>query len=327
MRTLFLCVRRIFVAILIFIALAWVIIPREPVDREISFDASLLGGDLDVYLAEQEAQFSDITNGVEKRIVWSGEPGEIADVAILYIHGYSATSEEIRPVPDILAENLNANLFYTRLTGHGRTGPAMAEAEAGDWIEDMAEAVAIGKRIGREIIVVSTSTGGTVSAIAATHPKLRDEIKGIAFISPNFQIKSKAAIILTWPLVRYWAPILVGPERSFEPINDGQAKYWTTRYPTTSVMPMAALVAHADGLDFGDVSIPALFMFSDDDAVVSAEKTREISLRWGGPVQTELAELGPGDDPFNHVIAGDILSPGQTAKAADILTDWVRNLD
>lgn len=327
MKTFLLILRRILVAIVIFVALAWVIIPREPVDRDISFDSSVLGSDLDVYLAQSEANYSDITPGVAKQIIWADTPGAQTDIAIVYVHGYSATSQEIRPVPDILARNLNANLFFTRLAGHGRTGPAMADATAGDWIEDMAEALAIGRRIGREVIVLSTSTGGTVSAIAATDPQLRDGIKGIAFISPNFQIKNKAAIILTWPLVRYWAPMLVGPERSFEPINEGQATYWTTRYPTVAVMPMAALVAHADALDYSDVSIPALFMFSDKDAVVSAEKTREISLRWGGEVQTELVNLQEGDDPFHHVIAGDILSPGNTQNAAEILTRWAKGLN
>jgi esterase/lipase len=315
------------VSILIFIALAWIIIPREPVDREISFDPSVLGSDLDQYLAESEAKFPGVTSGVEKQIIWAGEAGKQTDVAVVYVHGYSATSQEIRPVPDVMAKNLNANLFYTRLTGHGRSGPAMAEAAAGDWLEDVAEALAIGARIGRKVLVISTSTGGTVSAIAATHPDLRAGIEGIAFISPNFEIKSKAAIVLTWPLVRYWLPMLVGPERSFEPINAGQAKYWTTRYPTTSVMPMAALVAHADAQDYGEVDITALFMFSDSDAVVSAEKTREIALRWGGKVQMELVELGTGDDPFNHVIAGDILSPGNTVQAAQILTKWAGSFD
>jgi alpha-beta hydrolase superfamily lysophospholipase len=296
------------------------------VDREISFDQSTIGDDLPAYLRASEAQFDDITPGVEKQIVWAGDVGAQTDLAVVYIHGYSATSEEIRPVPDLVAKALGANLYFTRLRGHGRSGPAMVEAEAGDWIEDMAEAIAIGRRIGREVIALSTSTGGTISAIAATDPSLADGIKGITFISPNFRIKNHAAVILTWPLVRYWAPVLVGPERSFEPINDGQRKYWTTRYPTKAVMPMAALVAHADAQNYSDVKVPALFMFSDADAVVSSEKTREMALRWGGDTTVSVVALGPGDDPFNHVIAGDILSPGQTEETVVTILEWVKGL-
>ena len=327
MKAMIAWIGRFLLKLAILIAIAWFVIPREPVDREISFDKNALGDDLDVYLAEVEAPFDDITPGVAKQIVWDGEPGAQTDFAVLYIHGYSATSEEIRPVPDKVAQELGANLYFTRLRGHGRTGAAMAEAEAGGWLEDMAEAIAIGRRIGREIIVLSTSTGGTVSAIAATDPALVEGIKGIAFISPNFRIKSKAAVILTWPLVRYWAPVLVGPERSFEPMNEGQRTYWTTRYPTVSVMPMAALVAHADKLDYSDVTVPALFMISDDDAVVSAEKNRQMALRWGGETTLKIVELAEGDDPFNHVIAGNIMSPGQTDQAINDILEWVRGLE
>ncbi|KZL20096.1 hypothetical protein PsAD2_01582 [Pseudovibrio axinellae] len=59
---------------------------------------------------------------------------------------------------------MEANLYYTRLTGHDRTGEALAEATLYDRINDLAEAVEIGRQIGEKIIIVSTSTGATLSA-------------------------------------------------------------------------------------------------------------------------------------------------------------------
>ncbi|MDD4273595.1 MAG: hypothetical protein PHG14_07705 [Desulfobacter postgatei] len=38
----------------------------------------------------------------------------------VYIHGFSATRKETAPLSDLVAKTLNANLFYTRLSGHGR---------------------------------------------------------------------------------------------------------------------------------------------------------------------------------------------------------------
>lgn len=326
MKTIFKWLGKTVILLIIILALAWIVVPGESVDKDISFEDSQLDGDLDVYLSKQEALFDDVTQGVEKRIVWASDPGKQTDLAIVYIHGFSATSEEIRPVPDRVAESLGANLYFTRLRGHGRSGIAMTEAAAGDWLEDMAEAMAIGRRIGKEVVVLTTSTGGTISAIAATEPRLRERMKGIVFVSPNFRIKNPAAVILTWPLVRYWAPMLVGSERSFEPINEGQRKFWTTRYPTVAVLPMAALVAHADTLDYSSVDVPALFMFSDEDAVVSAQKTREIALEWGGEAELKIVTLGAGDDPFNHVIAGDIMSPGQNDKVINDILNWIKGL-
>jgi hypothetical protein len=45
--------------------------------------------------------------------------------------------------------NLGANLYFARLKGHGRSGDAMLEGSVQAWVDDFAEAVAIGRRLGR----------------------------------------------------------------------------------------------------------------------------------------------------------------------------------
>ncbi|WP_425041299.1 alpha/beta hydrolase [Primorskyibacter sp. S187A] len=300
--------------------------PREPVVTEVSFDADAIGEDLDAYLAAQEARFPDITPGTEKRVLWAGEPGHQTDLAVLYVHGFSATSEEIRPVPDRVAEALGANLVFTRLTGHGRSGAAMADTSLEAWMNDLAEALAVARRAGREVIVLSTSTGATLATIGALDPTLQEGIKGQVFISPNFGINSPAAVILTWPGVRWWGPLVAGAERSFTPQNDDHARYWSTRYPTVALMPMAAAVRHARALDVSAITQPLLAMFSDEDRVVSPDATRAVATLWGGEVRREIVRLGDGDDPYNHVIAGDILSPGQTDKTVTVILDWIAGL-
>ena len=57
----------------------------------------------------------------------------------------------MRPLPDKVAAALGANLFYTRLTGHGQDGAAMAEGSVNAWINDYAEAMAIGRAIGGKV--------------------------------------------------------------------------------------------------------------------------------------------------------------------------------
>lgn len=317
---------RIALAIFLLCGAIWMFAPRERVDMEYSFDPNSLGGDLEAYLARGEAQYSDITPGTEKRILWAGEAGQKTPLAVVYVHGFSATSEEIRPVPDRVAADLGANLFFARLSGHGRSGDAMAEPRAGDWIEDMAEAVAIGRRIGDEVIVIATSTGGTLSAIAATHPDLSQGVKGMVFVSPNFGINNPAALLLTLPLARHWMPLLAGRVRAFEPVNDAHEKFWTTRYPSAAVFPMSALVQHAVSQDYAGARVPALFLLSDDDRVVRPDLSRALAGQWGAGAQVRAYRMGAGDDPYAHVIAGDILSPGQTEKAVSDILQWVANL-
>lgn len=300
--------------------------PREAVDLEVSFDAEQLRGGVADYFEQAEAGFDDIVAGVHKRVIWAGAPEVKTPVSVVYIHGFSATSEEIRPVPDNLAAALGANLVFTRLRGHGRTGAAMAEASAGDWMHDTLEALAAGRAVGERVIVISTSTGGTLVAAAALREDAMQDVAGAVFVSPNFAVNSPAAVILTWPAVRWWGPIVAGAERSFEAVNDEHKAYWTTRYPTVALLPMAALVKAVDALDLGQAKIPAFFIISDQDRVVSPTKNREVAEEWGGPSRLKVLTLAEGDDPHNHVIAGDIVSPGQTEVASQAILTWAQEI-
>ena len=118
----------------------------------------------------------------------------------------------------------------------------MAEATADDWLNDTAEALAAARAVGEEVIVISTSTGGTLAALAATQPELIEGVKGIVFVSPNFGLNTPLEPLLTWPAARYLLPALAGDRYSFEPENEGQATFWTTEYPSVAILPMAALV-------------------------------------------------------------------------------------
>lgn len=324
MRRLMKWLGRVLLALALLLALVALFGPRERVDLSAAFDPQAFGGDLDAYFARQEARFEDLVEGTQKRVIWAGEAGEKTSVSVLYIHGFSATSEEIRPVPDRLAKALGANLVFTRLSGHGRSGEAMAEPEAADWMRDTAEALAAARAVGERVIVVSTSTGGTLVAAAALREDLMQDVAGAIFVSPNFAVNSPAAVILTWPAVEWWGPLVAGAQRSFETLNAEHAAYWTNSYPTVALMPMAALVKHVDGLDLGQAKLPALFMISDQDKVVSPTKTRAVAEEWGGPSTLEVFAMGDGDDPYSHVIAGDVLSPGQTARAAQVMIDWAQ---
>jgi len=313
-------------ALILFIGLAFAFAPKEPVNRGTIFDATRLGDDLDAYLATNEAQFTDIVPTTQKEIIWAGAKGVKTPLSVIYIHGFSATKFEIRPVPDLVAKALGANLFYTRLAGHGRGSAPMAEPSAGDWIADLREALAIGRRLGDRVLVISTSTGGTLAAIAATDPEMAQDVAGMVFVSPNFGIDKTASFIMNLPLVRYWGPVVAGAERSFDTRNEGHARLWTTRYPITAAIPMEALVQEALSLDYTRTIPPALFIYAPDDHVVQPSVTTEIAAEWGAPHETYNPTLTDQDDPYHHVIAGDIMSPDQTAPTTARILAWANGL-
>jgi len=304
----------------------WAFGPRETVDTTVEFTQDLSVETVEQYFADAEAAFDDIVPGTEKRVIWAAAAKTKTPLSVLYIHGFSATSEEIRPVPDKVAEALGANLVFTRLNGHGRSEAAMAEPSAGDWLYDTAEALAAARAVGDEVIVISTSTGGTLAALAALDPELSKNVLGTAMVSANFAVNNPMANMLTWPAVRWWGPLIAGAERGFTPANEANAKYWTYRYPTVSVLPMAALLEHAKAQDFSAALIPALFLYSPDDQVVKPDEIERVAKEWGAPVVLAPQNLPPGNDVSNHVIAGDILSPGMTDVVVQAILDWAGTL-
>ncbi|TIX10328.1 MAG: alpha/beta hydrolase, partial [Mesorhizobium sp.] len=123
--------RRIVLAVLglaVIFSMAFVLGPRVSVDTRIRFDPSIIGDDPQAYLAREEAAVPNIRDGLEKEIIWANPMVHAkTPLAMVYIHGFSASKGEVRPLPDDVADELGANLFYTRLTGHGQDGAAMAE--------------------------------------------------------------------------------------------------------------------------------------------------------------------------------------------------------
>lgn len=300
-------------------ALLWLFGPRES-GQFAPPEISELPEDLDAWLYQQE---SAVRPEISRRIVWAGRPGVKTPLAIVYLHGFSATSQEIRPVPDLIAAWRGSNLYFARLNGHGLDGASLANAQVSDWARDVAEAVAIGQRLGEKVIVIGASTGGTLAALAARDPKLGPMIDGVVLVSPNFGLQNRWAFLARLPLARQWMPLIAGQERCFQPVNDMHRQYWTSCYPLVSVLPMVALVAEANRGGYGDAQQPLLALWSDADSVVEPAAIKRILESWGGQVTPIPVSLGPGDDPSAHVIAGDILSPGQTAPVATRINGWI----
>ena len=102
---------------------------------------------LDSLLESQEKMVKGLRPGTEKKIVWAGESGVKSKTSIVFIHGFSASRVEIDPVIDLIAAELNTNVYFTRLRGHGQDGKALGEVTYEQLIDDTIEAIEIGKSI------------------------------------------------------------------------------------------------------------------------------------------------------------------------------------
>lgn len=305
------------------IALLWLFGSRTPVDTRVTFDPHSLGADLDIYLAEREAAVSGIRPDLHKQIAWA-DPSRRSRtaIAIVYVHGFSASPGEVRPLPDLVASSLGANLFLTRLTGHGTTSEAMGTLTVNAMVNDLAEAIAIGERLGEKVVVIASSSGAALASWGLTRPEFDGRVAAAAFMSPNYGVLAFGSSLLTKPSARELARLFLGPTRSFEASNDLHRKLWTNAYPVEALLPMAEIVRLAVNAPVERIGTPALFLISPRDAVVDPRITRRVAGRWGAPHR--LVEIEEVEDPSSHVLAGNAMSPSTTRPIADLITEWLR---
>jgi esterase/lipase len=282
-----------------------------------------LPADLDAYLRSAEAAVPALRPGDGKEVVWA-DPAtrRRTPLAIAYLHGFSADRHEVEPLVSGVAADLGANLLFTRLRGHGRDGAAMAEATVEAWLDDTAEAVAIGGRIGERVVLVGTSTGGTLALWAATREEVRDRLAAVVLISPNFHPADRSSRLLLYPWGGLIARGVVGDQRCFTAENARQEAHWTTCYPTEALLPMMALVEHVRTMELSGVKTPALLVYSPSDRVVDVAETERVAARLTeAPLQVVRFETS--DDPGQHVLAGDILSPASTPALASLIREFL----
>ncbi|MDE0898267.1 MAG: hypothetical protein OSA81_04555 [Longimicrobiales bacterium] len=137
------------VAVGVGLVLAVVMGPR--VRFEVEWREASPTDDLDRWIASEEGGIPEIRTGDARGSVWHDtESRARTPISIVYLHSFSADRHEIEPVVSDLASTFVANVHFTRLMGHGRPGPAMAEATVEGWLSDAAEAVGVGGRIGRD---------------------------------------------------------------------------------------------------------------------------------------------------------------------------------
>jgi alpha-beta hydrolase superfamily lysophospholipase len=270
--------------------------------------------DLDDYLADAEAKIPDLTEGAERAVIWAHPDRRRTAFSIVYVHGFAATRREVAPLADLVARTLGANLYYARLRGHGRSGQAMAQVTLQDWLDDMRESMAIGRLIGDQVILVGTSTGGTL----ATWVSMQDHTPSpaaLVLLSPNFGPRRWETALLTWPWARHFVPWIQGDSYSWLPHNAAHARYWTTRFPVEGLFPMAAAVKLVRSLDPSGLEVPILILYAPEDGVVDATRIEGFYRRL--TIQPRrLVSIEDTADPDRHILAGDILSPDTTGPVA-----------
>ena len=281
--------------------------------------------ELDTWLADSESHFQQLRPGTAKGIVWANNEKVKTPWSVVYIHGFSATRLETSPLAEKLAASLGANLFYTRLTGHGLAGEDMGKATAQDWMADTIEAIRIGQSLGDRVLVISCSTGSTLSTWFGT-TQAASNVGAFVFISPNFGLKNKMSELINGHWGQHIATAVSGDTITYEQTDPREAVAWTGSYPTKALFPMMALVKKVRDSDLANFKSPVLVLYSPADQTVDPENIKEAFARLGSDKKT-IEAVTYSNSKGQHVLTGEIRDPSSVDTLSTFITDWTNSLD
>lgn len=283
--------------------------PKAPV-----FDTTLLSiaanTNLDSLVAAGEAKHKLKPNN-QAKIIWADSAHQTTEYAIVYLHGFSASQMEGDPVHKNIAKQFHCNLYLSRLAEHGiDTTEDLVNLTAENYWESAKWAYAIGKKIGKKVILMSTSTGGTLSLqLAAAYP----EIAALIMYSPNIAINNPAAPLLNNPWgLQIARKVKGGNYANIDFKNNDYPKYWNTHYRLEATVELENLVEATMNKElFKKVHQPTLtlYYFKDEqhqDNVVKVSAIREMmsEISTPNPLKKQVAIPNAG----NHVLGSPIVS-------------------
>ena len=265
---------------------------------------------LDSFIAQKEAAHQ-IKPDNEARIIWFNDSlKQPTEYAVVYLHGFSASQEEGDPVHYSFAQQFGCNLYLSRLDAHGidTTDPLASFTADGVW-ESAKEALAVGQRLGKKLILMSTSTGGTLALkLAAEFP----EVSALIMLSPNIAINDPNAWLLNNPWGLQIAHMVTGKHRRIPDTTAIYSRYWNNWYSTRSLVQLEELLETTmKESTFKKVKQPTLLLYyykdedhQDEVVKVSAMKRMFTQLGTADGLKRQVAIPNAG----NHVIGSYVKS-------------------
>jgi pimeloyl-ACP methyl ester carboxylesterase len=267
----------------------------------------------------------------EARIVWADTSRRKTPYAIVYLHGFSASQGEGDPVHRYIASKYGCNLYLPRLAEHGiDTVDAMVHLTPDRYWASAQEALAIGRQLGDKVILMGTSTGGTLALqLAYTYP---EQVSALVLMSPNIAINDPNAWLLDRPWGLQIAHLVTGSDyiTSKDDYGPLYRQYWYTKYRTEAAVALQQLVATTMKKDqFPKVVQPVgLFYYYKDethqDSTVKVSAELAMFDQLGTPAALKYKQAMP--EAGTHVLSSGIRShdvPGVEKGVSHFLSDII----
>lgn len=280
---------------------------------------------LDSYLKNSEISLGDVPEEAEKKIIWSNKEKNKTEIAIAFLPGFSTTNFQQKEFFDKLSKELDANIFLSRLSGHGREYPGSKQMSAENYLKDTSEAIEIAKRIGKKVILIGYSLGGALTTAASFDEKLSKDLHGVVLFAP--------AYVGTIRNISLWLYAMSFLDKINHDCNDyinDQKKYDCTKYSTkvfetSDGVQGGHIMSAVAEKDFSANKVPALSFFDYDDDVLNSHETEKRLNKWGNK-KSKIVIIESGEkDITQHFIVG-FLNPELDEFYIEEISNWINNL-
>lgn len=240
------------------------VMDTEPTDNKLPLVMYDINS-VESFVKTKEAQYN-IRKDNEARILWGDSANVKTEYVLLYLHGFSASWYEGYPVNVDFAKHFACNAYFARLAEHGLESDAPLLNMTPKRLYDSAkEALLIANTLGDKVIIMSTSTGGTLSLMLAKD--FPDLVDGLIMYSPNIEIKQGSAKLLPEPWGLQLGKAVEGEMRQLEgsPLED---QYWYLNYRIEATVYLQQLLNESMNKEtFNQVNCPVFvgYYYKDKD--------------------------------------------------------------
>jgi pimeloyl-ACP methyl ester carboxylesterase len=266
---------------------------------------------LERYVTDQEG-LHKLKPGNEARIVWNDDSlKEKTEYCVVYLHGFSASEKEGDPIHLKFAKAFGCNLFLARLADHGvDTTEQLLGFTVDRFWESAKQALVIGKALGKKVILMSTSTGGTIALVLAS--EYPTDVACLINMSPNIAINNPSAFLLN----NHWglqiARLVVGGDYQVVDYPPERLPYWNERYRLESLVQLQELLEDKMTNDvFQRVVQPSLTLYyykdeAHQDPTVKVSAILKMQEELGTPDSLKVAVAIPNAGA--HVMGSYLVS-------------------
>lgn len=305
-----------FLGILFLLVIVVYLLGPKPNKPELNNDLPSISasiGNIEKYVEKNDENLS-IKPDNESRIYWANESKkERTNYSVLYLHGFSASWYEGYPTHVSFAEKFGCNLYIPRLASHGIEGDdALIDMTPDRLWASAKEALMVARSLGKKVLIMGTSTGGTLALkLAADFPEY---VEGLFLYSPNIEINNNAAFLLSKP----WG-LQLGRKSNggkYRIMNEDFAskdcQYWNCKYPMEAAVYLQQLLDETMTKEvFKRVVAPVFLGYynkdeSNQDKIVKVGAMKKM-YRQLGTIKDEKIQIA-FPEAGNHVIACELTS-------------------